>query len=163
MRVQQLVRKRVAVIAVAGIIGFAATACALPNVSNSGPSDPYTAGLYSAVNRDRGANRLGGLAWSPKLANQASGWARQMAAANSLYHQDLGALISSPNYAGFYTLGENILVGSGSMSPDQMEATWMNSGPHRANILSGAFDIVGIGYYRGPDGRIWAVQDFGGI
>ena len=37
------------------------------------------------------------------------------------------------------------------------------SAPHRANILSGAFNIVGIGYYRGPDGRLWAVQDFGGI
>ena len=39
----------------------------------------------------------------------------------------------------------------------------MGSAPHRANILSGGFNIVGIGYVRGVDGRLWVVQDFGGI
>ena len=39
----------------------------------------------------------------------------------------------------------------------------MSSAPHRANILSRAFNVVGIGYVRSLDGRIWAVQDFGGI
>jgi uncharacterized protein YkwD len=60
-------------------------------------------------------------------------------------------------------MGENILVAPGGMSPAQLQGLWMGSAPHRANILSGAFNIVGIGYFRGPDGRIWAVQDFGGI
>jgi uncharacterized protein YkwD len=49
------------------------------------------------------------------------------------------------------------------MNPTQMENAWMASSPHRANILSRSFNIVGIGVYRGPDGRLWAVQDFGGI
>jgi uncharacterized protein YkwD len=49
------------------------------------------------------------------------------------------------------------------MTSDQMEAAWMASAPHRANIISGAFNVVGIGCYRGPDGRVRAVQDFGGI
>ena len=39
----------------------------------------------------------------------------------------------------------------------------MASPDHRRNILSGNFNLVGIGYVRGPDGRLWAVQDFGGI
>ena len=86
-----------------------------------------------------------------------------MSRAGSLYHQDLSALISSPDYAGYYTLGENILVGPGSMTGTQMEGAWMASAPHRANITSRSFNIVGIGYVRGPDGRLWAVQDFGGI
>jgi uncharacterized protein YkwD len=86
-----------------------------------------------------------------------------MASANNLYHQNLSALMSQPDYSAFYTLGENILVGPGTMSPAQMEAAWMGSAPHRANILSGSFNVVGIGVFRGPDGRWWATQDFGGI
>ena len=35
--------------------------------------------------------------------------------------------------------------------------------PHRANIMSRSFNVVGIGWYWGPDGRLWAVQEFGGI
>ncbi len=60
-------------------------------------------------------------------------------------------------------MGENIIVGPGGMSPQSVEGAWMASAPHRANILSRAFNIVGIGYVRGFDGRIWAVQEFGGI
>jgi uncharacterized protein YkwD len=163
MHARTFLGNRAAAVVMTAIVGFGLTSCALPNTSSIGPSDPYTAGLWQALNRDRGANGLAGLTWSPKLANTASNWAHQMSDANTLYHQNLSALISSPDYAGYYTLGENILVGPGSMTPDQMEAAWMASAPHRANILSTAFNIVGIGYYRGPDGRIWAVQDFGGI
>ena len=40
---------------------------------------------------------------------------------------------------------------------------WMRSAPHRANILNRSFNAVGIGYWRGPDGRLWVCVDFGGI
>ena len=40
----------------------------------------------------------------------------------------LGALINSPDYAGYYTLGENIIVGPGGMSPAAVEAAWADSG-----------------------------------
>ena len=86
-----------------------------------------------------------------------------MASVNSLYHQNLGALITSPGYFGYRAMGENIFVGPGGVSPNQVEGTWMGSAPHRANILSGGFNIVGIGYVRGADGRLWVVQDFGAI
>ncbi len=86
-----------------------------------------------------------------------------MSNAGSLFHQNLGALLGTSDYNGYNTLGENILVGPGGMSASSIEAAWMASPAHRANILSRAFNIVGISYYRGPDGRIWAVQEFGGI
>jgi uncharacterized protein YkwD len=86
-----------------------------------------------------------------------------MASVNSLYHQNLGALLAGPDYNYYYTLGENILVGPGSMSPNAIETAWRNSPPHWANITSRSFNVVGIGYYRGPDGRLWAVQEFGGL
>jgi uncharacterized protein YkwD len=163
MGVKNLLGRRTAAIAMTAIVGLGLSSCGFANTSNAPPSDPVTNGLYNALNANRVQNGLPPLAWSPKLANTAGTWANQMSNANSLYHQSLTALINSPDYAGYYTLGENILVGPGGMSADAIQAAWMASPPHRANILSGNFNIVGIGYFRGPDGRIWAVQDFGGI
>jgi|tagenome__1003787_1003787.scaffolds.fasta_scaffold20400598_1 uncharacterized protein YkwD len=156
--------KKVAVALVATItLGLAVSSCGFANVSSTGPSDGYTVGLYHALNADRAANGLPALAWSPKLANQAGTWAYQMAQEGVLHHQDLNALIYSDDYAAFWSLGENILVGPVSMTPDSMERAWMASPPHRANIMSPNYNVVGIGYWRGSDGRVWAVQDFGGI
>ncbi len=163
MRVQRLVRKRVAIVAMTAIIGATVASCGFANTSSSGPADPYTAGLYNALNYDRAMNGLPLLTWSPKLSNSAGVWADQMARAGALYHQNLGALIASPDYYGYRAMGENILVGSGGMSPNQVEGAWMASAAHRANILSGAFNIVGIGYVRSGDGRVWLAQDFGAI
>ncbi len=163
MRVKTLLGKRTAAITMTAIVALGLSSCGFANTSSTGPSDPTTAAMFNALNADRAANGVPGLTWSPKLGNTAGTWAHQMSNAGTLYHQNLSALIASPDYAGYYTLGENILVGPGSMTPSQMEAAWMASAPHRANILSRSFNLVGIGYYRGPDGRLWAVQDFGGI
>jgi uncharacterized protein YkwD len=163
MRAKQFLSKRAAAVVMTVIVGFGLTACGFANTSSAGPADGYKRGLFNALNYDRVMNGLPQLTWSPKLENAAGTWAHQMSNANTLYHQNLGALISSPDYVGYYTMGENILVGPGGMAPNSVEGAWMASAPHRANILSGAFNIVGIGYYRGPDGRLWAVQDFGGI
>ena len=163
MRVKTLLGKRAAAITLTALVALGLSSCGFANTSSAPPGDSYTAGLFSGLNYNRAQNGLPPLTWSPKLANTAGTWAHQMSNANSLYHQNLGALINSADYAGYYTLGENILVGPGSMTPNQVESAWMASAPHRANILSRSFNIVGIGIYRGPDGRLWAVQDFGGI
>jgi len=115
------------------------------------------------VNHDRAANGLPPLTWSPKLANQAGTWANSMANSGSLEHQNLGGLVSSADYGGFRTMAENIFVGTVGMSAEQVEGAWMSSPEHRANIVSGNYNIVGIGYFRSGDGRLWVVQDFGGI
>lgn len=54
-------------------------------------------------------------------------------------------------------VGENIAMGQ----RDSTEAvrTWMNSPPHRANILSRAWSRVGAAAYTSPEGRIyWCLQ-----
>jgi uncharacterized protein YkwD len=163
MRAKTFLNKRVAALAVTVVLGLGLSSCGFANSSGAGPSDPYTASLWNALNYDRVMNGVPPLTWSPKLANQAGSWALQMSNANSLYHQNLSALIYSADYSGYRTLGENIIVGPGGMTATTIEGAWMGSSPHRANITNGAFNIVGIGYWRGPDGRIWAVQDFGGI
>jgi uncharacterized protein YkwD len=39
----------------------------------------------------------------------------------------------------------------------------MNSSGHRANILSGNYNVVGLAFVNGPDGRLWVAVDFGGV
>jgi uncharacterized protein YkwD len=161
MRLKRLLGRKTAAIIVMGVVGLGLTGC-FPDTGNP-PSDPYQNGLYQSMNADRGSVGLPPLTWSPKLANNAGNWAWQMMAANSLYHQNLGAMLGSSDFQNYYTLGENILVGPGSMSAQSVEAAWRASPPHWANITSRSFNVVGIGYVRGPDGRIWAAQEFGGL
>src|SRR3954451_7348516 len=113
MRLKRLLGRKTAAIIVMGVVGLGLTGC-FPDTGTP-PSDPYQNSLYQSMNADRGSVGLPPLTWSPKLANNAGNWAWQMMAANSLYHQNLGAMLGSSDYQNYYTLGENILVGPGSM------------------------------------------------
>jgi uncharacterized protein YkwD len=163
MRLKRYVGKKTAAIAVAAVFAFALSSCGFADTSGAPAPDSYTQSMYYALNVDRVANGLPPLTRSPKLENTAGTWAWQMASVGTLYHQNLTALLYSADYSYYRTLGENIIVGPGSMTPGALEAAWRASPPHWANITSRAFNVVGIGYWRGPDGRIWAVQDFGGL
>ena len=115
--------------------------------------------MIDATNGDRAANGLAGLCTNALLNGMAQRWANWMAQNDSLTHQNLNALIGdSP----FSAMGENILDGPGTMSTTQMEAAWMASPDHRANILQARFRVAGVGIAFGADGRVWAVVDFGG-
>jgi uncharacterized protein YkwD len=162
MQLKSLLGRKTAAIVLLGVVSLGLTGC-FADTSSTPPSDPFVNELYNRLNADRASVGLPPLTWSPKLANNAGNWAWQMMAANSLYHQNLGALLGSSDYANYYTLGENILVGPGSMSPAAIEGAWKSSPGHWANISSRSFNVVGIGYVRGGDGRLWAVQEFGGL
>ena len=161
MRAVTRLKKRAAVLVMAAVVGFGATGC----LANSGPdpADPYQNMLLHAMNRDRAANGLPPFTWSPRLSTLAYDWSTEMARSGVLRHQNLGALMAQSDYAAFWTLGENILVGPPGMPIEAMESTWMNSPGHRANILSPNFNVVGLAFVSGPDGRIWATVDFGGL
>ena len=115
--------------------------------------------ILDAMNSDRAANGLGALCANSQLAGFAEGCANRMAQDGSLTHQDLGGLIGTTP---FHAMGENIFVGPPGTSVAQMEATWMGSPGHRANILSGAFAAAASGIATSSDGRVWSCVDFGG-
>ncbi|WP_291046483.1 cell wall-binding repeat-containing protein [Herbiconiux sp.] len=60
---------------------------------------------------------------------------------------------------GWNANGENIAYGY--RTADEVMDGWMNSPGHRANILSGSFTRIGIGYVNTAKGAMW-VQIFGG-
>ena len=103
MRVKNLLGRKTAAILLMGAVGLGLTGC-FPD-TGAPPTDPMTAGLYNALNRDRASVGLPPLTYSPKLANNAGNWAWTMMAHNSLYHQNLGAVLYSSDYQAYYTLG----------------------------------------------------------
>lgn len=154
------VRRVATLVAALAVVALSVTACLPP--PPPGPPDGITAGVLDAMNRDRAANGIGALGWNNQLSGLGSGWAAHLAAANGgLVHQNLTNVLYSPGYEGYNTLGENLLVGAQGMSTDQMEAAWMASSGHRANILRGSFTTAGVGYAYG-NSRIWVAVEFGG-
>ena len=86
-----------------------------------------------------------------------------MAQGAGLRHQDLNALINNPDHAAFWTLGENILNGPWYLNGPTIVNYFMNSPPHRANILSTSFNVVGVGVCGTNDGQVWVSLVFGGL
>jgi uncharacterized protein YkwD len=113
------------------------------------------------LNGARTSNGLPPLAANSQLTCLAQGWSSYLASTNSFSHRDLAAVLRSPGYSGYHTLGENILMGPASMSAAAMNTAWWNSPDHRANMLSPSFTSVGIGVAY-ANGQVWATEDFGG-
>jgi uncharacterized protein YkwD len=115
--------------------------------------------VIAAMNRDRAAAGVRPLCANSQLVGFAQSWASWMAQNQSFTHQDLNALLAQTSFS---TVAENIGGGGGLDTADAIEALWMNSAPHRANILNGSFSAVGVGIAYSTDGQAWVVADFGG-
>lgn len=118
----------------------------------SGCLSPSQDAALSAMNGDRARNGLWSLQTQNDAQSKAQAWADKLARENSLYHSSLTAGIRTR----WCSLGENVGYGS---SIGSVEAAYMNSPPHRANILSSRYNGVGIGVARNGN-RIWVVQEF---
>ena len=116
--------------------------------------------LFDSANRDRVAQGLLPLKWDSALARAAHDHAVRMAQLNSLSHQlsgesDLTARASRAG-ARFSTIAENVAEGP---SAANIHAQWMNSPPHRANLLDSELDSIGIAVAE-RNGMLFAVEDF---
>jgi uncharacterized protein YkwD len=154
------VRKRATAVVIAALMVIGLSAC-FPDITSGEPPDPWNAELFRAINRDRANNGLPALSYSPKLENLAQNWSKHMSDVDTMYHQNLNAIIDSPDYANFCSLGENIAWNNAGWTAQDHERIWYNSPPHRANILDRSFNVVGMGRYTGPHGRTYATVDFG--
>ncbi len=127
---------------------------ALPSAAKAAQYDTSTAdSLVASMNSARASAGLRPLTVNSELTSVARGWTSRLAAAGTLSHNPS----LSGSVHGWTLLGEN--VGQGS-SAAQLEAAFMASAPHRANILRAQFTDVGVGAVRGSDGRLWVTVDF---
>ncbi|MGH8891340.1 MAG: CAP domain-containing protein [Acidothermaceae bacterium] len=109
--------------------------------------------LVSLTNSARASAGLPGLAVSADLAAVARGQAARMAAAHTLQH--------TPNLSQavccWQKLGENVGYGG---SPSVIQAAFMASPMHRANILDAAYTQIGIGSAVDANGILWVSEIF---
>jgi hypothetical protein len=138
------------------MIALAAALCAVP-VSAQQPVEQQ---LMDLANADRAQQGLAPLKWDPALAQAAADHAQLMAQQPALSHQYPGEpdLVTRCGAAGahFRSIAENVAL---APNPQALEKEWMNSAPHRANILNPAMNTIGIGLVQ-KGGNYYAVEDF---
>lgn len=122
-------------------------------VASATASEADTIG--SLLNQSRVSAGLAPLKRNAAMDGVALRWAQQMSSNRLMSH--------NPSYGseipgGWSRAGEN--VATNFPSPTAMNTGWMNSPPHRANIL-GDFTDVGIAYFVDGNGVSWGVEDFG--
>lgn len=89
---------------------------------------------------------------------------QSVASCRQFSHTPCGVPVTSGVSAAGYryaTFGENLFAGTGSVTPRQVVNAWLNSPPHRENMLSGKFRHVGAapvrasGLLGGVDAVVW--------
>ncbi|OMF22215.1 SCP-like extracellular [Paenibacillus sp. FSL H8-0548] len=120
------------------------------NTGSESLSD-YQSQVITLVNKERANAGLSALTSDALLTKVATEKARDMDVNNYFSH-------TSPTYGSPFDMmrsfgvsysyaGENIA--SGQKTPQDVMTAWMNSPGHRANILSGNFTKIGVGYVNG--------------
>jgi hypothetical protein len=110
-------------------------------------------GLLADTNSARAANGAGSLTLNAKLDAAAQNSADDMAARNYWSHNTPDGnppwvWVNAQGYS-YQKLGQNLATG---FSDEQSTINgWMNSPPHRENLLNPAFKDVGFGYANNPD------------
>lgn len=138
-----------AALVVALLVGFGLTSV---GVNSASASEADT--IAALVNQARASAGLPGLIHNPSMDSVALQWANQMGASQVMSHNpDYSTQIPS----GWSRAGENVAMGQ--PTPSAMHTAWMNSAPHRANIL-GDFTDIGIAFVT-VNGTTWGVEDFG--
>ncbi len=138
------------VAALSTVAVLAGSAVAGATTSSSGDASQFV----SKINVERSSRGEGTLSPRTDLAAVALRHSQAMAKAGYIYHND-----NLPNEVGgnWRLLGEN--VGEG---PDvtSLHEAFMQSAPHRHNILTASFNQVGIGVVIADDGTLYVTEVF---
>jgi len=129
------------------------------NAARPQPGTPEAI-LLDAANHDRVAAGLHPMQWDKALAASARAHAKVMADHNELSHQFPGepSLEQRATKAGarFTVLAENVAEGPTAAG---LHTQWMNSPPHRANLMATDMSAIGIAVIQSGN-TFFAVEDF---
>lgn len=147
------------------MLALGATAVALPAASATSLDGVAAGRLHSLINEYRAQHALKPLAWNSGIAAVAQDWTLRSAQTASVH--GAGTFLHNPDFAAQYPAGalgysENI---AWNMSVDQAFQWWVNSAPHRGNMLGAADTDIGIGVVQlteGPNKGVYlATVNFG--
>jgi len=109
----------------------------------------YENTLLDLINQERQNQGLTAYSMQGQLQGAARGHSTDMACNHFFSHtgsddSSIGQRVNAQGYSWSW-VGENIFAG-GSASPQSAFDWWMNSAPHRANLLSPNYIDIGLGY-----------------
>ncbi len=133
-------------------IGSALAALALIALFAPGALAAAEDSVLAKINAERTGRGLPALGSHWDLVDDAEAHSHRMMDGDNLHHNpNLGSVTTD-----WLALGENVGVGP---SVDSIHNAFMNSSPHRANIL-GDYTHVGVGAVRESESRLWVTVVF---
>jgi uncharacterized protein YkwD len=136
------------------LLAAAAAALAISGCGQAQKKEADINLLLELHNEQRGQRKMKPLELDPYLVEYAKNHAAWMARKNSMRHSDIGDLVGR-----YRTAGENIAWNQ--KDEKQVTVAWMNSRPHRANILNKNFSKVGFGMVLNSRGQPYWCTVFG--
>ena len=140
------------------LLATLAAALALPSSAAAGPqlraADSLERSVVGKVNSVRRAYGLRALAIRTPLARAATSHATNMARYGYFSHSwSTGAPFSrwirtywpGRSYRGSWSVGENLFWRGPTITASQVVQAWLNSPPHRRNLLAGKWRSIGVG------------------
>ncbi|MDD2336396.1 MAG: CAP domain-containing protein [Geobacteraceae bacterium] len=124
--------------------------------------------IHKSINQIRKEYHLPPLKTVPALQQFARDHSRYMAKSGYLGHNESGGIdfrsrIEKARLKGWRVVGENVGRSQGYRNnADTIISGWMESKPHRENILTAGFTMTGIGTAEAKDGTLYATQVFMG-
>lgn len=113
--------------------------------------------LLQLVNEARSGAGLAGLSVNSRAASIAAGHSLAMAQRGDIFHNPAYLTAATRSSLGARALGENVAMNG---SVEAAHQRLMASPGHRANILNGAFDAVGMAVVRDAGGTLFITQNF---
>jgi uncharacterized protein YkwD len=155
-------RTAIVILSVAAAAGVQFAAAA-PASASTGQTSTESQ-VITLVNQQRAKVGCVALRYDVRLRTAAYNHSVDMAAHNYFDHtgSDGSTFVTRVQAAGYSAaLGENIAWGW--RTPADVMNAWMNSAPHKANILNCAARAIGVGMAKKADGTPYWTQEFGTV
>jgi len=145
------------------LIGFFVTLSVSARPEPEVKLSPEEKRILELTNAEREKAKLPALKPNPLLMDAARAHTANMATTGRLDHtldnETPADRLKKRGYA-YARYGENIASGEDS-KPEDLFRVWMESPPHKANLLNGDYSEIGLGWVKPATGSSYATQVFG--
>ncbi|MDV6299503.1 CAP domain-containing protein [Dietzia maris] len=124
-------------------------------------TEQVIADIHEHTNRERVAAGVKPVQRLESLEQIAQNWSEQMAAEDRMYHNpQIKALVADAYDGQWRSYGENVLQNWCGASGEALVQQWMNSLPHRLNLLNPAHTHLGVGVEVADSRKLYSTQNF---
>ena len=123
--------------------------------------EQLVADVHEHTNRERAAVGAPPVERAPELDRLAGNWSARMATEDRMYHNpEVKAQVTALYPGRWRSYGENVLQNWCGVSGEALVRQWMNSTPHRVNLLNRAHTHLGVGVEVADSRKLYSTQNF---